>query len=161
MVNNLLSETLSESQRRIMDDLFIKLSSVENDQETEQMLMEYTDYRNYLDYDIKIKYASGNFAYFSKVNKEKSGGETLFVCLRRQSHRGGLSGKGIPSPDRRGYRAGRDVLLQKGGERDAAGKPDLLFVSPPLSALPAQARTPERHRRHGHFRVLYAGKYHD
>ena len=76
MVNNLLSETLSESQRRIMDDLFIKLSSVENDQETEQMLMEYTDYRNYLDYDIKIKYASGNFAYFSKVNKEKSGGET-------------------------------------------------------------------------------------
>ena len=31
----------------------------------------------------------------------------------------------------------------------------------PLSALPAQARTPERHRRHGHFRVLYAGKYHD
>ena len=59
MVNNLLSETLSESQRRIMDDLFIKLSSVENDQETEQMLMEYTDYRNYLDYDIKIKYASG------------------------------------------------------------------------------------------------------
>ena len=22
-------------------------------------------------------------------------------------------------------------------------------------------RTPERHRRHGHFRVLYAGKYHD
>ena len=76
MVNNLLSETLSESQRRIMDDLFIKLSSVENDQETEQMLMEYTDYRNYLDYDIKIKYASGDFAYFSKVNKEKSGGET-------------------------------------------------------------------------------------
>ena len=40
------------------------------------MLMEYTDYRNYLDYDIKIKYASGDFAYFSKVNKEKSGGET-------------------------------------------------------------------------------------
>ena len=30
MVNNLLSETLSESQRRIMDDLFIKLSSAEN-----------------------------------------------------------------------------------------------------------------------------------
>lgn len=28
------------------------------------------------------------------------------------------------------------------------GEPDLLFVSPPLSALPAQARTPERHRRH-------------
>ena len=36
-----------------------------------------------------------------------------------------------------------------------------LFRSIDLSALPAQARTPERHRRHGHFRVLYAGKYHD
>ena len=76
MANNLLSETLNESQRRIMDELFIKLSSVENDQETEKMLLEYTDYRNYLDYDIKIKYDSGDFAYFSKVNKEKSGGET-------------------------------------------------------------------------------------
>ena len=76
MANNLLSETLNESQRRIMDELFIKLSSVENDQETEKMLLEYTDYRNYLDYDIKIKYSSGDFAYFSKVNKEKSGGET-------------------------------------------------------------------------------------
>ena len=76
MANNLLSETLNESQRRIMDELFIKLSSVENDQETEKMLLEYTDYRNYLDYDIKIKYDSGDYAYFSKVNKEKSGGET-------------------------------------------------------------------------------------
>lgn len=76
MANNLLSETLNENQRRIMDELFIKLSSVENDQETEKMLLEYTDYRNYLDYDIKIKYNSGDFAYFSKVNKEKSGGET-------------------------------------------------------------------------------------
>ena len=36
MANNLLSETLNESQRRIMDELFIKLSSVENDQETEK-----------------------------------------------------------------------------------------------------------------------------
>lgn len=76
MANNLLSETLNESQRRIMDELFAKLSSVENDKETEKMLVEYTDYRNYLDYDIKIKYDNGTFAYFSKVNKEKSGGET-------------------------------------------------------------------------------------
>ena len=62
-----------------------------------------------------------------------------------------------------GVDTGLDAMsfYKKGGERDAAGKPDLLFASPPLSALPAQARTPERHRRHGHFRVLYAGKYHD
>lgn len=76
MANNLFSETLDDSQRRIMDELFAKLASVENDKETEKTLMEYTDYRNYLDYDIKIKYEDGSFAYFSKVNREKSGGET-------------------------------------------------------------------------------------
>lgn len=76
MTDNLLSETLNDGQRRIMDELFAKLSSVENDKETDKTLMEYTDYRNYLDYDIKINYDDGSFAYFSKVNKEKSGGET-------------------------------------------------------------------------------------
>ena len=76
MTDNLLSETLDDGQRRIMDELFAKLSSVENDKETDKTLMEYTDYRNYLDYDIKINYDDGSFAYFSKVNKEKSGGET-------------------------------------------------------------------------------------
>ena len=76
MTNNLLSEALDEGQRKIMDELFNKLSSVESDKETEKTLKQYTDYRNYLDYDIKIKYDDGTFAYFSKVNKEKSGGET-------------------------------------------------------------------------------------
>lgn len=76
IADNLLSETLNDSQRRIMDELFTKLSAVDNNKETEKMLMEYTDYRNYLDYDIKINYDDGTFAYFSKVNKEKSGGET-------------------------------------------------------------------------------------
>ena len=74
--DNLLSETLDDSQRRIMDELFTKLSAIDNNKETEKMLKEYTDYRNYLDYDIKINYDDGTFAYFSKVNKEKSGGET-------------------------------------------------------------------------------------
>lgn len=76
IADNLLSETLDDSQRRIMDELFTKLSATDNNKETEKMLMEYTDYRNYLDYDIKINYDDGTFAYFSKVNKEKSGGET-------------------------------------------------------------------------------------
>lgn len=76
VADNLLSETLDENQRRIMDELFTKLSTVSNDKETEKMLVEYTDYRNYLDYDIRINYDDGTYAYFSKVNKEKSGGET-------------------------------------------------------------------------------------
>lgn len=74
--NDLLSETLDDSQRRIMDELFAKLANSDNDKDTEKMLQAYTDYRNYLDYDIKINYSNGEFAYFSKVNKEKSGGET-------------------------------------------------------------------------------------
>lgn len=73
---SLLSDCLDEGQRKIMDELFRKLSSVDNDKETEKLLQAYTDYRNYLDYDIKIKYTDGTFAYFSKVNREKSGGET-------------------------------------------------------------------------------------
>ena len=43
MTDNLLSETLDDGQRRIMDELFAKLSSVENDKETDKTLMEYTD----------------------------------------------------------------------------------------------------------------------
>lgn len=76
MSDNLFAETLDEQQRKVMEELFSKLATVETNKETEKMLKEYTDYRNYLDYDIKIKYNDGSFAYFSKVNKEKSGGET-------------------------------------------------------------------------------------
>lgn len=74
--DDLLSDILDDSQRRVMDELFAKLSNSYNNKDTEKMLVEYTDYRNYLDYDIKIMYNDGSVSYFSKVNKEKSGGET-------------------------------------------------------------------------------------
>ncbi|MDF9825514.1 uncharacterized protein YPO0396 [Breznakia sp. PF5-3] len=74
--DNLLSETLDESQRKIMDELFERLSSTENNADTEKLLTKYTDYRNYLDYDIKITKSNGAFSYFSKTNRGKSGGET-------------------------------------------------------------------------------------
>ena len=36
----------------------------------------YLDYRNYMNYDIKITNKYGDESYFSKINREKSGGET-------------------------------------------------------------------------------------
>lgn len=74
--DNLLSETLSEGQRKIMDELFERLSNTDNDKDTEKLLIKYTDYRNYLDYDIKITKSNGAISYFSKTNRGKSGGET-------------------------------------------------------------------------------------
>ena len=37
---------------------------------------EFTDYRTYMDYDIKIIHNDGTYSYYSKVCEEKSGGET-------------------------------------------------------------------------------------
>ena len=44
--------------------------------EAENELSSYLDYRNYMSYDIKITNKHGDESYFSKINKEKSGGET-------------------------------------------------------------------------------------
>lgn len=73
---DLFSETLEDIDRKTMNELFQRIASLDNDRETERILQKYTDYRNYLDYDIKIHYPNGNYALFSKVNREKSGGET-------------------------------------------------------------------------------------
>lgn len=40
------------------------------------MIREYTDYRSYLDYDIDIVSRDGRTQKFSKIYREKSGGET-------------------------------------------------------------------------------------
>ena len=74
--DTLFMEELSEQNRQLMDELFIKLSSAETDSKTERTVQEYTDYRKYMSYDIKIHHANGDVTLFSKVNKEKSGGET-------------------------------------------------------------------------------------
>lgn len=43
---------------------------------SEGVINKYTDYRTYMDYDIKIINSNGEVAMFSKILKEKSGGET-------------------------------------------------------------------------------------
>lgn len=74
--DNLFAATLSQENRSIMDELFEKISLSSDETMSEKALQDFTDYRNYLDYDIKITYSNGDYSFFSKVNKEKSGGET-------------------------------------------------------------------------------------
>lgn len=57
-----------------METLFSKLT--ESDEHGDKILSEYTDYREYMDYDIEIISKDGKSQYFSKIYGEKSGGET-------------------------------------------------------------------------------------
>ena len=57
-----------------IEELFEQLS-VSGDNSA-QALDEFTDYRTYMDYDIKIIHNDGTYSYYSKVCEEKSGGET-------------------------------------------------------------------------------------
>ncbi|MHB1454273.1 MAG: ATP-binding protein [Saccharofermentanales bacterium] len=57
-----------------LEDLFGKLTAF--DDKGEKVLAEYTDYRSYLDYDIKVEQKNGSSQLFSKIYGEKSGGET-------------------------------------------------------------------------------------
>lgn len=74
--DTLFMDELSETNRQLMDELFNKLASTESDSRSERYVQEYTDYRKYMSYDIKIHHENGDVTLFSKVNKEKSGGET-------------------------------------------------------------------------------------
>ena len=57
-----------------MEELFSKLT--ESDEHGDRILSEYTDYREYLDYDIEIVTKDGRSQFFSRIYGEKSGGET-------------------------------------------------------------------------------------
>ena len=57
-----------------VDELFERLA-IQNDNNS-KTLDEFTDYRTYMDYDIKIIHSDGSYSYYSKVCEEKSGGET-------------------------------------------------------------------------------------
>jgi len=74
--DNLFMEELSETNRQAMDDLFARLVSFDSSQSDEKLLRDYTDYRKYLSYDIRIHHRDGSVTMYSKVNREKSGGET-------------------------------------------------------------------------------------
>lgn len=70
----LFTDKFEEKYHNEMETLFSKLT--ESDEHGEKILSEYTDYREYLDYDIEIVSKDGKSQYFSKIYGEKSGGET-------------------------------------------------------------------------------------
>ena len=70
----LFSTQFEEEYHDEMDELFSKLTA--SDENGDDVLREYTDYRSYLDYDIKIISKDGKSQKFSKIHREKSGGET-------------------------------------------------------------------------------------
>ena len=70
---SLLSGQFHERHRKVIDELFEKLTC---DEDSAKVLDEFTDYRTYMDYDIRIDHGQGSYSYYSKVCEEKSGGET-------------------------------------------------------------------------------------
>lgn len=73
---DLFTEILDEKDLSYMKDLFDKISMEVSSSEQEKEFRRYLDYRNYMNYDIKITNKYGDESYFSKINREKSGGET-------------------------------------------------------------------------------------
>jgi uncharacterized protein YPO0396 len=58
-----------------MEELFDRILT-EDDEKVKDNLEMFTDYRTFLDYDIKMHHANGETSTYSKVCREKSGGET-------------------------------------------------------------------------------------
>lgn len=71
---SIFSGMFHENHKAVIDELFERLA-LDNENET-KALEEFTDYRTYMDYDIKINHSDGSHSLYSKVCEEKSGGET-------------------------------------------------------------------------------------
>lgn len=71
---SLFSSSFNDAHREAIDELFEKLTL--DDENSAKTLEEYTDYRTYMDYDIRITFDDGSYMLYSKVSREKSGGET-------------------------------------------------------------------------------------
>jgi len=71
----LFSSAFEARHKEAMDELFERITT-DSEEEFEKVMTELTDYRNYLTYDIEIRHSDGQVSSFSKVSREKSGGET-------------------------------------------------------------------------------------
>lgn len=71
---NLFTTQFDAEYHDEMNELFSKLTA--SDEQGDDVIREYTDYRSYLDYDIDIVSRDGRTQKFSKIYREKSGGET-------------------------------------------------------------------------------------
>ena len=96
---SIFSGIFHENHKEVIDELFDKLA-LDGENDT-RALDEFTDYRTYMDYDIKISHTDGSFSYYSKVCEEKSGGETqtpFYVTVAAsfvQLYRNNIGGEAI------------------------------------------------------------------
>ena len=74
MGDSLFDSDFRQKHQQGWDLLFERLTSAQDDENAE--LQELQDYRNYLQYDIRIHYPNGDRALLSQINAKKSGGET-------------------------------------------------------------------------------------
>jgi uncharacterized protein YPO0396 len=74
MGDSLFESDFRQKHQQGWDLLFERLTSARDTESTE--LRELQDYRNYLQYDIRIHYPNGDRALLSQINAKKSGGET-------------------------------------------------------------------------------------
>lgn len=94
---SIFSGLFHENHKEVIDELFERLA-LDNDNNA-KALDEFTDYRTYMDYDIRITHSDGNYSLYSKVCEEKSGGETqtpFYVTVAAsfvQLYRNGIGGE--------------------------------------------------------------------
>lgn len=71
---SIFSGEFHEKNREVIEELFDRLLA--GGENGAAIVEEFTDYRTYMDYDIRMENEDGNYSYYSKVCREKSGGET-------------------------------------------------------------------------------------
>ncbi|MDE6621415.1 MAG: hypothetical protein K2K74_13190 [Lachnospiraceae bacterium] len=71
---SIFSGLFHENHKAVIEELFERLAL--DKENNAKALDEFTDYRTYMDYDIRIIHSDGNYSLYSKVCEEKSGGET-------------------------------------------------------------------------------------
>ena len=71
---SIFSGVFHENHKEVIDELFEKLAL--DSENSTKALDEFTDYRTYMDYDIRIVHSDNSYSFYSKVCEEKSGGET-------------------------------------------------------------------------------------
>ena len=66
---SIFSGLFHENHKVVIEELFERLA-LDNDNSTKHW-MRFTDYRTYMDYDIRIIHSDGNYSLYSKVCEEK------------------------------------------------------------------------------------------
>lgn len=96
---SIFSGLFHENHKEVIDELFDRLAL--DNENSAKALEEFTDYRTYMDYDIRIIHSDDSYSLYSKVCEEKSGGETqtpFYVTVAAsfvQLYRNGIGGEAV------------------------------------------------------------------